>query len=359
MKARQRHSIVVPLSALILPAALCLHPAGASAQGTAFTYQGRLNAGTNPVTGLYDFKLDLYNDATGGSAMGGPITNLAVAVTNGLFITLVDFGPGVFAGGSNWLHLAVRTNGGSAFSSLTPRQQVTPTPYALFAESASASGLSGAIPPGDLTGVSGVGLTGVALLAGGNTFSGSQTIDGMLTVSDGGYNTAAPYTDVIIGPGGYNSGESHSINFNDANAPIGSLIVGYENGEGYFAVGNLYNGTYSSGTTAFAVYGTGDVGIGTTAGPQQYLSVHGGVNIDRPIPMPALSTTASPQVTVLRSAPAAVKALLPNALRVPINMAWIFTPPSINGCPLIKRALSKLAASAPSRAMIGSTSKRR
>lgn len=256
----------------------------AIAQGTAFTYQGRLNVGTNPATGLFDMRFHIYSAESGGTLVAGPITNAPVAVTNGLFAVGLDFGAGVFTGASNWLQIGVRTNGSTvAYASLLPRQQLTPTPYAIYAESANAAGLSGAIPPGDLSGVSGTGLTGVALLAGGNTFSGNQTIDGMLTVSDGGYSTTAPYTDVIIGPGGYDPGEEHSINFVDwSYTPIGSLILGYNSaGEGYFALGNLYNGTYVNGINALTVYGNGFVGIGTSNGPEQFLSVHGGVNIDQ------------------------------------------------------------------------------
>ena len=271
----------------------------AFAQGTAFTYQGRLNSGTNPANGIYDLKLLLYDASTGGSILAGPVTNTAVAVTNGLFTMIIDFGNGVFTGSSNWLHIGVRTNGSGAFTVLTPRQQVTPTPYAIFAESANAAGLSGTIPTGDLSGTygnavtlnnagnsftgtfngNGSGLTGVALLAGGNTFSGNQTIDGMLKIYDG--SGAGYYTDETIGPGGYYSGEKHSINFDDGAGHIGSLVFGYNGSVGYFNVGNLYDGTHETNTTALTVLGNRTVGIGTTAAPQQYLSVQGGVNIDQ------------------------------------------------------------------------------
>ena len=180
--------------ALALGLALTASFSPAAAQGTAITYQGRLLDGTNPVTGNFDLRFHVYSAATGGSILGGPVTNAPVPVTNGLFTVMIDFGAGVFTGSSNWLQVGVRTNGStSAYTALSPRDQLTPTPYAIYAESASASGLSGTIPVGDLT--------GVALLAGGNTFSGNQTIDGMLQVSDGANSTTAPYTDVIIGPG--------------------------------------------------------------------------------------------------------------------------------------------------------------
>src|ERR1039458_5492604 len=131
------------------------------AQGTGFTYQGRLNTGTNPATGTFDLTFSLYGVSSGGSPLAGPVNTTGVGVTNGLFTVLVDFGAGVFTGGSNWLSIGVRTNGGGAFTPLTTREQVTPAPYAIFAESASAAGLSGTIPAADLTGVNGSGLTGV------------------------------------------------------------------------------------------------------------------------------------------------------------------------------------------------------
>jgi hypothetical protein len=132
----------------------------AFAQGTVFTYQGRLNNGTNPVTGFYDLRFHLYDSPSGGNILAGPVTNSAVPVTNGLFTVQVDFGAGVFTGSSNWLQIGVRTNATGAFSTLSPRNQVTPTPYAIFAETANAAGLSGTVPGGDLnlSGVSGSGL---------------------------------------------------------------------------------------------------------------------------------------------------------------------------------------------------------
>jgi hypothetical protein len=228
------------------------------AQGAAFTYQGQLQNNGNLVNGNYDLRLQLWNDSTGGSVIGGPVTNTMVAVSNGLFTTIIDFGAGVFTGSSNWLHIGVRTNGSGTFTGLLPRQQLTPTPYAIFAESANAAGLTGTIPPGDLTGVSGIGLTGVALLAGGNAFTGNQFITGLLKTGNG--SGVGSHTDMVIGPGGYFSGEEHRIDFNDGNSPIGSLILGY-NGNGYFSFGNLYQGFYRSGTKAFTVFGNGNVNV--------------------------------------------------------------------------------------------------
>jgi hypothetical protein len=105
----------------------------AFSQGTAFTYQGRLNAGGNPATGLYDLTFAVYDMSTGGSQQGPINTNTATAVSNGLFTATVDFGGGAFTGADRWLEIRVRTNAGSGFTTLSPRQKLTPSPYAIFA----------------------------------------------------------------------------------------------------------------------------------------------------------------------------------------------------------------------------------
>jgi hypothetical protein len=101
------------------------------AQSTAFTYQGQLLNSNSPANGSYDLKFALFNTNSSGSAVAGPLTNSATAVTNGLFITTMDFGKGVFNGTNYWLDMAVRTNGADTFTELTPRQPITPVPYAL------------------------------------------------------------------------------------------------------------------------------------------------------------------------------------------------------------------------------------
>src|ERR1035438_9896936 len=170
--------------ALAVLAALNSQFSTASAQGTAFTYQGRLYDGANPANGNYDMRFQLWTALTGGSTVTGFVTNAPITISNGLFTTTIDFGAGVFTGTAYWLHIGARTNGpSSAYIALSPRQQLTPTPYAIFAESANAAGLTGTIPVGDLSGVSGIGLTGVALLAGGNNFTGNQTLTGTVQVN--------------------------------------------------------------------------------------------------------------------------------------------------------------------------------
>src|SRR5665213_1506605 len=121
----------------------------AFAQGTAFTYQGRLNSSGSAASGNYDFRFRLDADPLGNTILATASTN-AVPVTNGLFITTIDFGAGWFNGSNYWLEVDVRTNGAASYVGLTPLQPLLPTPYAIMANSA--SNLLGALPAVQLSG---------------------------------------------------------------------------------------------------------------------------------------------------------------------------------------------------------------
>jgi hypothetical protein len=116
-------------------------------QGTAFTYQGRLDDSAGPATGIYDLRFTIYDLADAGAAVAGPQTNSAVAITNGLFTTTLDFGAGVFNGAERWLEIGVRAYEGGAFTTLWPRQPITATPYAIRA-----ANFSGPVAASQLTG---------------------------------------------------------------------------------------------------------------------------------------------------------------------------------------------------------------
>ena len=159
-----RHALVAGFC--LLHSAICL---SSFAQGTAFTYQGRLNSGSNTATGSYDLTFTLFTKVTSGLVVGGPITNAATGVSNGLFTVTLDFG-NVFPGPARWLEIAVQTNGGGSFTTLAPRQPLTPTPYAIFA--GGASNLVGAVSSANLAGAY---LQAVTLSNPGNVFAGDGT----------------------------------------------------------------------------------------------------------------------------------------------------------------------------------------
>ena len=110
------------------------------AQGTAFTYQGQLTASNSPAHGTYNMTFKLWNAGSGGTQAGSTITtNGVIIVTNGLYTVYLDFGNQYANGTSYWLELGVETNGGGSFTTLAPRQQLTPIPYAITAENVDGS----------------------------------------------------------------------------------------------------------------------------------------------------------------------------------------------------------------------------
>lgn len=177
------------LAALALPALLLILnlPATALAQGTAFTYQGQLDSSGAPANGSYDFAFTLYTTNVTGSQIAGPVTNTAVGVTNGLFTTTIDFG-NVFVGTSNWLEIAVSVSGANSFTTLAPRQQLTPVPYAIMANSA--SNLLGSLPVAQLIGT--VSLTNLPVAVITNNETGVNITVNNLSVTT--TNEIAPLT---------------------------------------------------------------------------------------------------------------------------------------------------------------------
>jgi len=223
------------------------------AQGTAFTYQGRLNDGGMPASGLYDLRFVLFDASAAGNQAGGSLTNFSTAVTNGLFTVTLNFGS-VFTGTNYWLDIAVRTNGAAAFTTLTTRQPVTPTPYAIFANTA--SNLSGTI--------SGSGANLTALNA-GNVSSGTLA-DGRLTG-----NVALLNRDGQIFTGGQ----------------VFENIIRLDSNNGFSqsSAGNFYIDAPFIVGGRFTVLTNGNTGVGLS-NPSQKLEVAGDAKIDGALRLP-------------------------------------------------------------------------
>jgi hypothetical protein len=136
------------------------------AQGTAFTYQGRLTENIAPATGIYDLRFMIHDAAVNGNTIAGPLTNSPTAISNGLFAVALDFGADIFSGAPRWLEIAVRTSGDGAFTTVGPRQKITSTPYAIqSAHAASAISVSGSVSAAQLTGTIQAGNIGAGTIA--------------------------------------------------------------------------------------------------------------------------------------------------------------------------------------------------
>jgi hypothetical protein len=106
----------------------------ANAQGTAFTYQGKLTDAGNPANGTYDLQFKLFDSPTVGTGaqQGSTITNPTVQVTAGIFTVTLDFSASVFTGPLRHLEIGVRPAGNSnPYTVLSPRQTITSSPYAI------------------------------------------------------------------------------------------------------------------------------------------------------------------------------------------------------------------------------------
>jgi len=190
----------------------------ALAQGTAFTYQGRLNSGGNPANGSYDLTFALYDAASGGTQQGNTVTNSALAISNGLFTVLVDFG-NQFPGANRWLEIGVRTNGPGSpgFVTLSPRQQVASAPYSITAAT--------------VTGP----INGASILAG--TVTGTQLAAGAVTTAKIASNSI---TGVQLAPG---AAEANLTAGGLGSVPVGAVVMStggnspYENNINYVKVG--------------------------------------------------------------------------------------------------------------------------
>jgi Chaperone of endosialidase len=104
----------------------------ADAQSTSFTYQGLLQDGGNPANGTYDLQFRLFDSLTNGNQIASTLISEDVTVTNGIFGVSLDFGAAAFPGAARWLETAVRPGASTgSFTTLSPRQPITATPYAM------------------------------------------------------------------------------------------------------------------------------------------------------------------------------------------------------------------------------------
>jgi hypothetical protein len=238
--------------ALALLFTLNLQFSTALAQGTAFTYQGRLENDGSAANGTYNLQFSLYNDDTGGNPLTGPVTNTAVGVTNGLFTVTIDFGAEVWNGATNWLQIAVATNGSSSFATLAPRQELTPVPYSIVAETA--AGVAGLVVEANSD--------GAPNLIGGSPLN----------------FVASGVVGATIGGGGAISFAGSPIS-NSVTANFGTVAGGAGNlasGLGSFIGGGGYDGIFLDGNTAQGNAGTIGGGLGNSIPVGGYYAFIGG-----------------------------------------------------------------------------------
>lgn len=127
-----------------------------------------------------------------------------VPVSEGLFTVQPDFGGAVFNGEARWLEIEVDCGSGAA--TLSPRQPVTPAPYALALPGLRT--VQNILSPNILGGWKGngttlVGLQGVTISGGGQAGGPNQVGGHYGTVGGGALNTAGGLA-ATVGGGWHN-----------------------------------------------------------------------------------------------------------------------------------------------------------
>jgi hypothetical protein len=242
MRFKHYHRLALALW-LLAAATVC---STGQAQETAFTYQGRLNDGGNPANGSYDFQFVLYDSSTNGNPQGPVLSKAATAVSNGLFTVSLDFG-NQFPGANRWLEVSVCTNASGNFITLSPRQPISATPYAITA----ANVLAGGIPAGVYT-------NAVIFSNPGNQFAGNGS--GLTNISFNSLSAAAQAQLTNVANGAV-AAVLTNVTFlypNDTNDQTATIQAAFSKTDSvvWFTPGNYY-ATNLWLTSNIVVYGNG------------------------------------------------------------------------------------------------------
>lgn len=177
---------------IILTLTLCA--AGISAQTTAFTYQGRLTDGASAANGAYDLGFELFDAAAGGNQIGPAQTRRAVNVSNGVFTVQLDFGANPFTSGANrFLEILVKRPADANYTTLTPRQQLTSSPFSVQSLNAmTANDLSAAcvacVTNAQINSVFGSKIIGT--VADATNAATAENVTGIVAIANGGTGSA-------------------------------------------------------------------------------------------------------------------------------------------------------------------------
>jgi hypothetical protein len=272
------------------------------AQSTGFTYQGKLTDGANAANGSYDLQISLFDNLAGGTQIGSTLTRAGTNVAGGIFTVQLDFGVNAFPGANRFLEIGVRPVSSGGFTILSPRQQISSTPYAIRTLNATAAdSLSNAcvacVQDAQINSLSGSKVSGTVPLgsvpAGSGNYiqntttpqsahfnvSGNGTIGGnLITNNNVGIGATNPFARLQVASAG-NSATSYTARFQsspsvagaggilfDQNSIYGWKIhtenTGFTDGILSFNYVNVSNGSAQAPNT-LVLHGNGNVGIGT------------------------------------------------------------------------------------------------
>ncbi len=302
---------------LLLPLILFFCASAGFAQGTAFTFQGKLGDSGSPVNGMLDMQFKLFSDPnctpttpTDGCQIGTPITlnNPLVQVTNGVFTVQLDFGAAALPGADRYLEIGLRRTNNDPYTLLSPRSKITSSPYAIRSLNAAgadslsnacsgcvlnsqigsvdASKLTGTLPPNSLPSGSSNYIQNGPLIQQTANFNilGTGTATAFYALRSLGIGTTTPVAKIDIafgsarilvgdtgcgggGGGGIGFGTSLSgcANYSMRGDGTNTLLNRPTGGAIFFRENNASQMTIATG---------GNVGVGTTT-PASHLHVKG------------------------------------------------------------------------------------
>lgn len=213
------------VSTLLLALCLFFIPTAVGAQTSAFTYQGKLTDGANAANGSYDLQFILVDAETGGTQVSAAQARGAVNVSNGVFTVTLDFGANAFAAGANrFLQILVKKPSETNYTFLTPRQQLTASPYSIRTISAAAAdSLStacvGCVTNAQINSIDGAKVSGT--VANANTANSAATATTATTADSA--TTAGNVTGVVaIANGGTGSSTKNFVDLTTAQTIAGA-----------------------------------------------------------------------------------------------------------------------------------------
>jgi hypothetical protein len=234
----------------------------AAPMDTVFTYQGRLIDANKPADGLYDLQFKLYDANVAGTQKENTIDVNELNIIDGQFTVLLDFGSNVFDGNAVWLEIGVRPGSlkdPNTYTTLSPRQEITPTPYALqtrgiFVDNAGSVGIGTTTPISKLEVVStenhhGIRSTVPYIAVFGHRTGTSGTWPGVHGECDSASNNAAGVRGVITSTTpGTNSAGVRGVN--NGTGDKGAGVYGWQAGDGY----GVYGDTAGNGIGVYGIH---------------------------------------------------------------------------------------------------------